>query len=192
VKSGKSKGVRIMGRLIHFGCLVVVLLLALSMVSQAGASLVTDFVSFSASGFTSVPTGTTALTDPVTGSFTITFDPTLSYTNDTADITLNSLNISLGSALSFSYTSSTLTLGGLDGGAGAMLATTDDFVLNVTQFQTAPTFGSFIYKTQGTGTVVFVAQSGNLGVSAVPLPPALILFGSGLLGLVGLRKLRKS
>lgn len=61
---------------------------------QANAAPMTDDVSFSATGFTAFPGGT-APVDPVTGSFTITLDPALNYSDDTADITLTSLNIAL-------------------------------------------------------------------------------------------------
>jgi len=68
----------------------------------ADAALVHDLVTFTASGFTSA-FGEPVPTDPVTGSFTITFDPTQTYVDQTVGITLNSLNISLGSTLAFDY-----------------------------------------------------------------------------------------
>ncbi len=72
----------------------------------ASAAPVTYDVTFSASGFTAFPGGS-APTDPVTGEFTITLDTTQTYstptTGTTAGITLNNLNINLGSPLSFSY-----------------------------------------------------------------------------------------
>jgi hypothetical protein len=67
------------------------------------AATITDNVSFTAFGFTSAFGGAVP-TDPVTGSFTITFDPTQSYSDPTtAGIVLHSLNIALDSSLSFTY-----------------------------------------------------------------------------------------
>src|SRR5262249_12053290 len=76
---------------------------------------------FSASGFTP-----TAPVDPVMGSITLTFDPTVSVNTDTATgITLDSLNINadlVGSQLVFQYANfgseSVLTFGTNQNGAG--------------------------------------------------------------------------
>jgi len=91
----------------------------------ANAALVNDLVTFTASGFTSA-FGQPVPTDPVTGSFTITFDPTQTYTDQTVGITLKSLNIGLGTALAFDYSptdngngaADELVVGGLEDGAG--------------------------------------------------------------------------
>lgn len=57
----------------------------LGLAGVASAATITDLVTFSATGFSSTPTsGLTPPTDPVTGSFTITFDPTQTYTSTTA------------------------------------------------------------------------------------------------------------
>ncbi len=55
-------------------CVLAALIMALPMVPQASATLVNDLVTFSATNFTSFPVGGTSVPDPVTGSFTITFD----------------------------------------------------------------------------------------------------------------------
>ena len=47
----------------------------------------------------------------MTGSFTITVDPTQTYLDSTTGITLGSLNISLASALSFDYSPTSYTIG---------------------------------------------------------------------------------
>jgi hypothetical protein len=92
----------------------------------ANAALVHDLVTFTASNFETDVGSSPAPVDPVTGSFTISFDPTLSYTDETAGITLTpgSLNIALGSTLSFSYNAptsmlpaTTLVVGGISDGA---------------------------------------------------------------------------
>jgi hypothetical protein len=81
----------------------------------ANAALVTELVTFSANTFQEYTypgyTPASPPEDPVTGSFIITFDPTLTY-NDSTDITLTSLNIDLGSALVFSYSPTVATYPG--------------------------------------------------------------------------------
>jgi hypothetical protein len=92
----------------------------------ANAALVHDIVTFTASDFNIDVGPDSPPVDPVSGSFTISFDPTLSYTDETAGITLTpgSLNIALGSTLSFSYNAptsmlpaTTLVVGGISDGA---------------------------------------------------------------------------
>ena len=92
----------------------------------AKAALVHDLVTFTASNFETDVGSSPVPVDPVTGSFTISFDPTLNYTDETAGITLTpgSLNIALGSTLSFSYNAptsmlpaTTLVVGGISDGA---------------------------------------------------------------------------
>ena len=66
--------------------------------ASANASLITRTYDFSVEMEPSAPDS------PVTGSVTITFDPTGgSLLNQTTGIILNDLNISLGSAISFDY-----------------------------------------------------------------------------------------
>jgi hypothetical protein len=72
-------------------CAVVVIV-----VLPAEAATVTDLVTFSATGFTADPNPGSVPATTVSGSFTITFDPTKTYLDSTSGITLNSLNISLG------------------------------------------------------------------------------------------------
>jgi hypothetical protein len=183
----------------------------------ATAATVTDVVTFSATSFTGGPpplyTGGTAPTDPVTGSFTITFDPTLTYTDSTTGITLNSLNISLVSALSFDYSPNSYTIGATTFGAGELVvggvesgaccitlpSTDPDFYLQILTVTTTPAFnqlgyltadGSYFYSAIGTsGGSVTVTP-----VSTTPLPAALPLFATGLgaMGLFGWRRKRKN
>src|SRR5580704_7430769 len=62
----------------------------------AKAALVNDLVTFTGLGITSA-FGQEVPTDPVFGSFTITFDPTLTHVDQTIGITLKSLNITVDS-----------------------------------------------------------------------------------------------
>lgn len=192
-----------MRRKAYFVFLATALLLALPMVSQASATLLNDLVTFSATNFTSSPPGGTSVPDPVQGSFTITFDNSASIstptTGTTTGITLDTLNIPLATALSFSYdsTADTLYVGGLALGPEVIQVGpgANDFYLRILNFSTAPTFdqlgyaettGDYFYTTSATG------QSVTVGPAPVPLPPTVLLLGSGLLGLVGLRRFRKS
>jgi hypothetical protein len=184
----------------------------------AKAASVTDDVTFSASGFTSFPTGVTPPTDPVTGSFTITFDPTLSYTDLTTEgssITLGSLNITLGSALSFCYSPTAYTcsgsafsagelvVGGSNAGAATVIYgpgadTTNDFTLQLSSFTSSPVMTLLLYAQTSNDSTFFDSSVGSVSVtpvvSATPVPAALPLFATGLgaLGLFGWRRKRKN
>ena len=194
-----------------FVCLVAVLLLMPYMVSQASSATMTDLVTFTASNFSA--SGGTVPTDPVQGSFTITFDPTQSYpiAGTTTGITLNTLNIALGSALSFSYNdptsgfpADTLVVGGIFDNPSTVQYSpaTDDFWLFINNFTSAdPAFDQVGYAQVAAGNYLFYTDSASGGTGSVtvtpvtapvPLPPTALLFGSGLLGLVGLRRFRKS
>jgi len=134
--------------------------LALGATAGAHAALVTDFVAFSGAGFTSA-FGNPVPVSPVTGHFTITFDPTQTYTDDTAGIVLNSLAIGLDSPLSFDYSptgngngaADELVVGGLETGAGAITlgSTGADFYLHIFTFSTDPTYGQIGYSPNSGG-----------------------------------------
>ncbi len=146
--------------------------------------------------------GGTAPVSPVGGSFNISFDPTVSYLNQTAGITLDSLYINLGSPLSFSYEpgNDVLRVGGLSGGADIIYFNppSDDFWLYLGNFASGtPTFLQLGY-TQANFDPLNYFYTGNLtggvGVSPTPLPASLPLFASGLglLTMVGLRRCKAS
>jgi hypothetical protein len=185
----------------------------------AHAANVSDYVTFSATSFSggSPPsyTGGTAPTNPVTGAFTITFDPTQTYLDSTTGITLNSLNILLDSALSFDYSPSAYTIGvttfdagelvvgGLNSGACCVEltpSTFNDFYLQILNFTSAPAFNQLGYTIAANGDYFYSAVGTSGGsvsvtaVSATPLPAALPLFATGLgaMGLFGWRRKRKS
>jgi PEP-CTERM motif len=123
--------------------------------TAANAATVDELVNFTVGGFTSA-FGEPVPTDPVTGSFTISFDPTQTYTDETAEIVLNSLNIGLDSALSFDYSPTAngngaadeLVVGGLETGAGAITLgpTGADFYLHLLTFTSSPTFQQLGYR----------------------------------------------
>ena len=163
------------------------LILCMCMPSLARADLMTYTYDFTASGFTSYY-GSTVPFDPVTGSITVSFDTAMSYPGQPSDIWLNSLNIPLASALSFSYSPSDerMIIGGLQSGTGGVASGTDDFWL-IFYGGENPSFSSVVYSISGYSDF-FKTNSGTVTASTVPIPAAIWLFGSGILGLVCLRK----
>jgi hypothetical protein len=187
-----------------FACYVAALAFAmtvsLSATPQTSAALVSDLVTFSATNFFS-DFGQPAPVDPVQGSFTITFDPTQTYTNSTTGITLKSLNIALDSAVGFDYPvpsnpPDTLAIGGIANGVNSVqiLPSSNDFELTIFNFTTSPTFGSLDYSQTAAGTDSgFSSNDGSVTVTpltstATPEPSTWLLIGSGLGGLAVLRK----
>jgi hypothetical protein len=151
---------------------------ACAIATQASAAMVTDTVDFGATGFTTgVGTGS-APTDPVIGSFTITFDPTQTYADPTtAGITLNSLNIALDSPIGFYYSptgasAGELFVGGVqDGVCCVQISPTlyNDFYLHITNFSTDPAFEQLGYTTPS-GYWYTTGMDGSISVT--PVNPA--------------------
>lgn len=185
----------------------------------AMAGTVTDDVTFSATSFSGgAPpsySGGTAPTDPVTGSFTITLDPTQTYLDNTTGITLGTLNIALDSALSFDYSPNSYTIGATTFDAGELVVggindgaccveltptTSNDFYLQILNFTSAPAFNQLGYTIAANGDYFYSAGGTSGGsvsvtpVSTTPLPAALPLFATGLgaMGLFGWRRKRKA
>ena len=146
--------------------------------------------------------------NPVIGSFTLTFDPTLAYTNQTAGLVTNNLNLTIGSAIGFSYLlpQDILILGGVAGGGGVsgVANNTFDFSVRFDHFMTASVIGAGGYAQGGpqyiagaspTGTNVIGNLAYTLTVKdpsvQVPEPLTLSLFSAGLVGAAALRRRRK-
>lgn len=167
--------------------------------TKANADLIHFDVSFSASGFTSNGGGAVPVS-PVIGSFAVTLDPTLTYSQSTTGFTLNSVNINLGGLNGglpprFSYTSSTDTfvfLGGL------ISSGTNGIALTLNNFTNAATVAALIYTQASVDPPSsFSSTTGTVSVTAspvVPIPGALPLFATGLgaLGLLGWRRKKKA
>jgi PEP-CTERM motif len=158
----------------------------------ARAATITDDVKFSAT----VPAVQTPPVDPVVGDFTITFDPTLDYVNETVGITGKSLNIALDSALAFSYSTNDgiLRVGGIENGVSQIAGFTNDFFLDIGDISTTPLFFGLSYV-QGTNQI-FESDRTDGSVDVTPVPPgvpepstwAMMLIGFAVLGYVGYRR----
>ena len=148
--------------------------------TQSPAATITDTVDFSATGFTTgVGTGS-APTDPVTGSFTITFNPALTYTDPTtAGITLNSLNIALDSPIGFFYSptgpnAGELFVGGIENGVCCVQISPtlyNDFYLHITNFSTDPAFQQLGYTTPSGYWYTTGTDGSSISVSPVSTAP---------------------
>ena len=106
----------------------------------------TATIDFTASGFSSVFNDTPVPPfDPVTGSFTITLDPTQTYTDEASGIVLNNLSIGAPSTILFNYDPATdlLLIGSDPGGVFNLIASVSDIGLAVLHFLSAPVGDEF-------------------------------------------------
>jgi hypothetical protein len=146
--------------------------------SPASAATVSDLVTFSGNNFQASPNPATPVpVDPVTGSFTISFDPTQDYLNSTTGISLNSLNINLGSTLAFTYNhmNDFLQVGGLFDGVQFVQfsPSTDDFVVQIFGLGAgAPTFNQIVYAQVSSPDTQFFTLNQTGTVSATPITAA--------------------
>jgi hypothetical protein len=170
------------------------MIICLAIPSMASASPTTRTFDFSASNFIGAE-GSTPPADTVAGSVTISFDPDYDYGDlesgqgVTAGIQMNSLTIPLDSDVSFLYYSASgnLLIGGSYIGTRFLAKSSNDFLIVFGLTNPAPTFGTMGYTREGFDDF-YITYTGQVTATAVPVPAAVWLLGSGLLGLVGINK----
>ena len=162
--------------------------------SSVKANSITETINFTARDFSTAVGSVAAPVDPVTGSFTITFDPTVSQMGGTT-ISLNSINItpsaqpmffnySAGGPLAVCSSSTSSPVCGIT-------EAENSFLLQINDFATSPTFSDLEY---GQSNVSALWDTNTGSVTLTPLPAAFPLFATGLgaLGLLGWRRKRKN
>jgi hypothetical protein len=151
-------------------------------VSIAGtkAATITETINFTASGFQ--PAG--APVNPVTGSFTITLDPTVN-TSFATTITFNNVNITPGASAPFFFYVANSSGGSLTVCSPAFPASCGEtaglnaFDVRMVNFQSTPTFFDLTYS-QSSVNNIFSTTTGSVSAASVPAPIA----GAGLPGMI--------
>jgi hypothetical protein len=167
---------------------------------SASAIPITETISFSLSGFVDIVGSAPPPVPLVTGSFTLNYDPALTYDNNTTDITVHYLTgVTVDSALGFTYQNGYLEFGGIANDADLVFSNTNDIVVafNVTnpadpKFIPCSTPGYTCGKYTGSSLVEaagYTEIGSNTGwfygapqstVTTVPEPAPLALFALGL------------
>ena len=173
--------------------------------APAHAAKISEDLHFSLSGFVDI-TGNAPPPNPlVTGWITVSYDPALTYDNDTTDIVVHSLTgITVDSTLGFTYQGGYLEFGGIQNDADLVFSNTNDLVVafNVTDpahpaFVPCSTPGYTCGKYTGSALVeaagytevgsntgwFYGAPQSTVTPSAVPEPTTAGLFGLGLLAI---------
>ncbi|HEX3486731.1 MAG TPA: PEP-CTERM sorting domain-containing protein [Micropepsaceae bacterium] len=163
-------------------CAAVCALALASSSVAANATVITLNDTFIASGF-----GAGAPFDPVTGSFSLTFDNSADITDGTAITASISIPVSGGIEFNYVKISDVLQIGGLLGGVSTISGISDDFFFNIRNVSTLPKFDGMAYSSSKSTTVAFATATGSVAATSVPEPSTLMLFGAGLLATAGFR-----
>jgi hypothetical protein len=106
-------------------------ILALSAISSVQAGTVTEAYTFSLGKFVDIIGNSIPTVSSIQGSFTLTFDPALQYTNETAGITTNYLTgVAVDTDISFTtflFSPYQIFIGGKGNGATFLGPNTNDF-----------------------------------------------------------------
>ena len=160
--------------------------------SAAMAATITETVAFTATGFGGFP--------DLTGSFTITFDPTSVHQTGTLDAFSSNLPSGYGTVWDFVYGSGALQIGDHCGSTSCNITSPGNDTADVI-FSSVTALGGIMFSSAEITTNIpvgislggdFTTRTGTATVT--PLPAALPLFATGLagLGLLGWRRKRKA
>lgn len=158
----------------------------------AEASTVSRVVTFETGPFSLLAGSGTPPVGTASGSFSVSFDPSVNHIDETAGLTLISFALSAGSTiqttlnapLAFSYYSAfdRFVIGGLQNSVTTVNGGTIDFFAIIFDFLGAASFTEVVLGQLDQPQAVFSSTwSGT--VSAVPLPGAALLLLSGIGGL---------
>ncbi len=165
---------------------------------QVNAAVITRTYDFNFSTITSDDLSIPPV-DPVIGSVTISFDPSFDYGNISTveiiptGITLNYLNLDLDSQIGFAYSHEydILIIGGIANGSAVQM-NDNDFSLSMYDYMGSTGYmPSLLYTKSGFNTC-FSSYDGKVDISTTPVPAAIWIFGSGIVGLAGLIRRRKN
>jgi hypothetical protein len=185
------------------GMMVVAALALVSLAGQrAEAATITQAFDFVATKLTAT-NGNPLPRDRVAGSFTLTYDNTLSYTDVSTGLKLKTLNLRTTAPVVFSYnpTEQELTVGGA-GRANQYVWGTDDFLLSLSVAGGGVSGSLFGYSVAGINdsfqtyrilahvATTSPAQARVAVVAATPLPGSVLLLLTALATLTGLAWLR--
>jgi hypothetical protein len=177
--------------------------------SSAFATPITETLTFNLTGFIDVIGNTAPPDTDITGSITVTYDPTLSYASDTTDIVVNYLTgVTIDSPLGFTYQNGYLEFGGTQDGSNYVNSYTNDLVVSFNVMNPADPFfppcstpgytcgnytGSDLvdaagYTIASSGDAWFYGAQSTVTTgppAPTPEPSSLILFGTGIGALAG-------
>ncbi len=173
----------------------------LAQAMPASAAIIAKTFTFSASNFSYSIPGVVLPYNSVSGSFTLRFDDTQTYTDEANGITLHSLDLPIDPfSLVFSYAPGRpfLDVGGARNGVGVSpIGVTTDFAMSILNANTAnPQRGMFAYTAPGLNSSVVVANTINLtavNAAAVPEPStwAILTIGFAFSGMMLRRRRRR-